>query len=86
MTAKERKNETTNEAEALQPKYVILVALDCEHFEHYCKIPQIYYDAFEEAETQLNLMVENNEFDLAQLKIQKLWLMPPVQSTSRNSV
>jgi hypothetical protein len=61
--------------------FVILVALDFQHFEHYCMKPQIFYDKKQEAEKQLNLLLETKQFEETQLKIQSLWRIQPLPKT-----
>ena len=53
--------------------YVIFVALDFENFEHYCTEPQIFYDTYEEADVQMNHLIQTKAFEETQLKIKTLW-------------
>ncbi len=53
--------------------YVILVALEPDKFEYYYMKPQIYYDSFKEAKTQMQKLIDNKTFHSSQLKIQPLW-------------
>ncbi len=53
--------------------YVILVALDFKNFEHYCTEPQTFYDTHEEAQEQMNHLIQTKEFENTQLKIKQLW-------------
>ncbi|MBV7270648.1 hypothetical protein [Winogradskyella luteola] len=54
--------------------YVILVALEPGAFEHYCKEPKTFYETYQEANEQLELLVRTEQFNRSQLKIQKLWM------------
>lgn len=65
----------------LKKVFVILVALDFQHFEHYCMEPQTFYDTEQEAEKQLNLLLETKQFEETQLKTQSLWRIQPLLKT-----
>lgn len=66
--------------EKLQKVYAILVALDFENFEHYCLEPKPYYEDFDEANRQMNHLVQSKQYSQTQLKIQLLW-----KTTDNNS-
>ncbi|WP_452597556.1 hypothetical protein [Pontimicrobium sp. MEBiC01747] len=57
----------------LKKVYVIFVALDFKNFNHYCLEPKPYYMDFEEAQRQLNYLIESKQYAQTQLKIQQLW-------------
>lgn len=65
----------------LKKVFVILVALDFQHFEHYCIEPQTFYDTKQEAEKQLKILLETKQFEDTQLKIQFLWKINPLLKT-----
>jgi hypothetical protein len=61
--------------------FVILVALDFQHFENYCMKPQVFYNTKQEAVKQVNLLLETKQFEETQLKIQPLWRIHPLLKT-----
>lgn len=61
--------------------FVILVALDFQHFEHYCREPQVFYDTKQDAEKQMKILLETKQFEEIQLKIQSLWRIHPLLKT-----
>lgn len=53
--------------------FVIFVALDGEHFEHYCTEPQTFYNSYNEAKKQMDVLITSKEFKATQVSIKKLW-------------
>ena len=60
--------------------FVILVANDFKHFDHYCMLPKVFYDTKQEAEIQLNILLETKQFEDTQLKVQTLWRILPLST------
>lgn len=67
----------------MYPVFVIFVALDGEKFDHYCRIPQIYYETKNEAEKQMKQMIADKVLPKAKLKIQKLWLVQKINKNEK---
>ena len=66
-----------NNKSTSQKVFVILVAVDFQDFNHYCMLPKVFYDTKQEAEIQLNILLETKQFEETQLKIQPLWMVKP---------